>query len=101
MSLQKQKMCEGCGLKQPTDRLASEGKRWCAGCGVVEEGAVSLQKPKKRCQGCGLKTLSFGLPSVGKKRWCGGCAKAHVGAENLQYTAALYGTHSDVFTVFR
>jgi hypothetical protein len=44
VSLQKQKICEGCDLKGPGYGLASEGKRrWCAGCGAAV-GAVSLQK---------------------------------------------------------
>ena len=39
--------CEGCGLKQPSYGLASEGKaRWCAGCGKAE-GAVYLPQKKK------------------------------------------------------
>ena len=33
MSLVKQKMCEGCGLKTPSYWLPAERrKRWCAGC---------------------------------------------------------------------
>ena len=60
MTLQKQKMCEGCGLKQPSYGLASEGKvRWCLGCGVAE-GAVLVRK-QKMCEGCGLKQPHYGL----------------------------------------
>jgi hypothetical protein len=72
VQLQKQTLCEGCGLKPPRYGLASEGKaRCCAGCGVAE-GAVSLQK-RQMCEGCGLKWPSYGLASEGKARWCAGC----------------------------
>ena len=67
-------MCEGCGLKQPSYGLASEGKkRWCAGCGAAE-GAVLIRK--RKCEGCGLKQPNYGLASEGKARWCMGCGAA-------------------------
>ena len=50
--LQKQKMCEGCGLKVPSHGLESERKRrWCVGCGRAK-GALCL---RKYCEHCGLK----------------------------------------------
>jgi hypothetical protein len=63
-SLQNPKMCEGCGVKQMTCGLASEGKmRWCAGCGPAE-GAVRLQKRKmcleKRPRGTASVTAGAG-----------------------------------------
>ena len=80
---QKQRMCEGCGLKGSSYGLASEDKRrWCAGCGAAVEGAVSLKK-QRMCEGCGLKQPCHGLASEGKRRWCAGCGAAE-GAVNLQ-----------------
>ena len=50
MSLQKQKMCEGCGLPVPHFGLASEGKRrWCSGCAKGHAGAVNIIN--KKCEG--------------------------------------------------
>ena len=74
MSLQK--MCEGCGLKQPSHFLPGERrKRWCGGCAAAGGGGgVSL--PRKICWGCGLKMPNYGLSADRRKRWCGGCAKA-------------------------
>ena len=80
--LQKQNLCEGCGLKQSNYGLASEGKkRWCAACGKME-GAVSLQK-RQMCEGCGLKGPGYGFAAEGKARWCGGCGVVE-GAVNIQ-----------------
>ena len=42
MTLQTQKVCEGCGLKQPSYGLVSKGKaRWCAGCAKGHAGDES------------------------------------------------------------
>jgi hypothetical protein len=79
---EKQGMCEGCGLKQATYGLASEGtRRWCVGCGKAE-GAVRIQK-RQMCEGSGLKVPNYGLASEGKRRWCAGCGAAK-GAVLLQ-----------------
>ena len=97
------KMCEGCGIKEPSYRLlwcggcapgkgvASLNKKKCEGCGIKlpswkrrkrrcagcakaeGNGAVSLQKV---CEGCDLKVPSYGLLAEGRRRWCAGCAKA-------------------------
>jgi hypothetical protein len=53
VSLHKQQMFKGCGLKQRTYGLAPEGKaRWCAGFGKAER-AVDVRC--KKCEVCGLK----------------------------------------------
>ena len=64
-----QKMCEGCGLKQPHYGLPTERKkRWCFGCAAAEgRGAVSLDK-QKMCEGCGIKRPHYGLPTERKAR---------------------------------
>ena len=66
MSLQKQKMCEGCGLTVPHFGLASEGKwRWCSGCAKGHAGAVDVAS--KKCEGCGLEPPS-GEPLWARRR---------------------------------
>ena len=81
--MQKQKMCEDCGLKQPSYGLPSDGKkRWCAGCGKGHKGAQYMQK-QKMCEDCGLNQPSYGQPSKCTKctkRWCAVCSKQHAGA---------------------
>jgi hypothetical protein len=80
--IDREQMCEGCGLERKHYGLVSEGKkRWCAGCGKAE-GAV-LMTQQKLCEGCGLKRPHHGLASEGKMRWCAGCGKAK-GAVSFQ-----------------
>ena len=80
LAMRKEKMCEGCGAKQPGFGTPTERqKRWCGGCGKAH-GAISLYA--KMCEGCGAKQAHFGTPTERKKRWCSGCGEPH-GAINL------------------
>jgi hypothetical protein len=77
------KMCEDCGVKQPSFGLLSERtKPWCSGCAKGHAGVVDARS--KMCEGCGVKQPSFGLPPELTKRWCSGCAKGHTGAVNVR-----------------
>ena len=61
--LQKQKMCEDCGLKRPSYGLPSEGRRhrWCARCG---KGHVAAQRVKRVHEA----TRGLTRPAKGLKR---------------------------------
>ena len=103
------RMCEDCGLKQPSLGLPSDPKkkRWCSGCAKVSTSSLfiistaiasdsahlasgcakghpgSVSFDNRKCEDCKLLIPSFGLPSEGKPRWCAACAKAHAGADDV------------------
>jgi hypothetical protein len=95
-----QKMCEGCGLKQASYGLASEGKkRWCAGCAHKPYGCSRPAVPHKRSHY--LKPLELPLKIPGRLslevtvKWAGsGFAKGQsreVGAEVRRNQVAMGG----------
>ena len=48
VSLQKRKMCEGCGLKQANFGLPADGRRrWCARCAPAHDDGRSKKRRKK------------------------------------------------------
>ena len=52
-----QKMCEGCGLKQPAYGLPADGhKRLCAGCAAAHGEAVRGRSKKRRKKGQEVET---------------------------------------------
>ena len=45
------KMCEDCGVKQPSFGLPPElTKRWCSGCAKGHTGAVNVRSKKRRTE---------------------------------------------------
>ena len=74
MRVDKQKMCEDCGLKTPSYGLPAERqKRWCAGCAAVEgSGAVTCIRCARAAASGTRPNLAAGQAAEAVVRWLRG-----------------------------